>query len=333
MSVPAHEVSASSIKTSVLQLYMSHPLPQWSKEERYGRLPFEICRYQFLGLADFMPNARFLDVGCGTGMRSMLVAQHFGVKEFVGLDHSSASLDIARRVAQEDGFQRFTPVQGDLFNIPYPDASFDIVVSWGVLHHTHDPYRGLREMMRVCRPNGFVALYLYNKWNHWRHNIQKNRVSRIAGPNFEKRFEVAHRMYGTKPVDQMSPADIVLFYDKYCHPHKSDHTFGETLSWFDELGLTFWGSFPPLRFRDAIRYIQYRGEISDRYPLRAASNRRIVAVARKLPRMGRMSPPFKRSSFLHNFLWQAALVWAGRHGEYSDGSALCARKPTSGSPN
>lgn len=315
------------IKRSVLEMYMAHPFPQWSKEMRHTRLAQELCRYRFLGLEQAMKGARFLDVGCGTANRSMLVAKHFEVSEYVGVDHSSASLEIARRVADEEGFDRFTPVEGDLFEIPYPDGSFDIVVSWGVLHHTADPKRGLREMVRLCRPGGFVGLFLYNKWNHWRHNLQKDKVSRLAGPDFEERFRVAHRLYGRKPVEEMTPEEIALFYDQYCHPHKSDHTFGETLSWFDELGLTYWGSCAPLRLIDAISCLQYRHELAREYPYELRKEAILGSWASRLPRLSVPEPPFPRPTRLDRFLRQALLVWRGRYGSYSDGSALSARKP------
>jgi ubiquinone/menaquinone biosynthesis C-methylase UbiE len=320
---------AQAIKRDVLAMYMAHPFPQWSSEERLRRLAFELCRYKFLGLDGVLPGARLIEVGCGTGMRTMGAAQHFGVREFVGFDHSQASLEVARRVAHEDGYERFTPVEGDLFDIPYDDGAFDVVVSWGVLHHTADPWRGFREMVRVCRPGGFVALFLYNKYNHWRHNLQKNKVSRLAGADFEKRFAIAHRLYGTTPVERMTPEEVAYFYDKYCHPHKSDHTYGEVLSWFDRLGLTYWGSFPPTGFRDAVGYIQYRDTLQNRFPLRTAFSRTLATAVRALPRFDLGHPPYRRPSVWHRFVWQAVLAWMGRHGEYSDGSAFCARKTDS----
>ena len=79
---------AQAIKRGVLAMYMAHPFPQWSSEERARRLAFEICRYKFLGLDTVLPGARLIEVGCGTGMRTMGAARHFGVREFVGFDHS-----------------------------------------------------------------------------------------------------------------------------------------------------------------------------------------------------------------------------------------------------
>jgi ubiquinone/menaquinone biosynthesis C-methylase UbiE len=309
-------------------MYMSHPFPRWTKQERERRFHVdEYPRYQYLGLAGAMRGARFLEVGCGTGMRSMLAAKNLGVGEFVGFDHSTASLNLARQVAEEEEFDRFTPMEGDLFKLPFPNESFDIVVSWGVLHHTHDPWGGFREMVRVCKPGGYLALYLYNYWNHWRHNLQKARVDRLAGPDYEERFRVAHRLYGTKPVEQMTPADVALFYDQYCHPHKSDHTYGEILRRFEEHELEFWGSFPPLRFRDFITYVNYRSSVAERFPLGKPSSKLVVSALGGLAGKAPGTPPFRQPTFLHNFFWQGVLAWIGRGGEYSEGSAFSARKP------
>lgn len=319
--------SDAKIKRSVLEMYMAHPYPRWSVERRHSWLVNELCRYAFLGMDKSLKGARFLDVGCGTGNRSMLVSKHFGVREFVGFDHSTASLEVAKEIAQEESFERFSPQTGDLFDLPFEDGSFDVVVSWGVLHHTPDPFRGLKEMVRVCRSGGYVGVFLYNKWNHWRHNLQKNKVSRLAGEDFERRFRVAHDLYGKKPVEQMSPEEIATFYDQYCHPHKSDHTYGETLAWFKELGLAYWGSAAPLRFRDAIGHLQLRGKLSTEYPIENPKLRFLTRFTRLFPDYSNPSPPFKRPTILHRLFWQAHLVWKGRSGTYSQGSCLAARKP------
>lgn len=312
----------------VRAMYLAHPFPQWTRAERKRRFALELCRYRFLGLEGAMKGARFLDVGCGTGNRSMLAAKNFGVAEFVGLDGSDASLETAVRVAKEEDFDRFTPVKGNLLEMPFPDNSFDVVVSWGVLHHTDDPLRGFSEMVRVCRPGGYVAIFLYNVFGHWRHNLQKDKVSRLAGEDFEKRFEVAHRLYGKKPESEMSPEEIAVFYDQYCHPHKSDHTFGETLSWFDKFGLEPVGSYPPLGFRDALACAKYRAELLDEFPLRRKKAATVLAAAKHLPVDDSFGGP-DRPSLFHRFFWQTFYAFLGRSGSYSHGAAMSARKPPS----
>ena len=318
------------VKKPVLEMYMKHPYPNYSKEEREQIFAAELTRYHFLGLESFLPDSRVIDVGCGTGHRVIPIVHHFGVKEYVGIDHSTASLAVAKELADELRFEQCTLMEGDIFNLPFPDASFDIVICQGVLHHTSEPYRGFKELVRICRPGGFVDIYLYNKWNHWRHNMQKAKVSRLAGPDILKRFEVAHRLYGKKPVENMTPAEVAGFFDQYCHPHKSDHTVGETLSWFGDLGLDYWGSYPALGFLDFIAMAQFRGQLLDKYPFfHTKATALLVKMAMKLPRLATGGPPFVRPALRHQVFWQAVYAFQGSRGRYSGGPALCGRKQTS----
>lgn len=315
------------VKSPVLQMYMAHPYPNYSAIERRQIFAAELCRYRFLGLEPFLRNARVIDVGCGTGHRVMPMAHHFGAREYVGLDHSAASLEVARQLKDELGYDGATLVEGDIFRLPYPDESFDVVISQGVLHHTSDPFLGFQELVRVCRPGGFVNVYVYNKWNHWRHNLQKRRVDRLAGPDLEAKFTVAHRLYGTKPVEDMTPAEIAGFYDQYCHPHKSDHTVGETLRWFDAEGLDYWGAYPPLRFSDFVAMAQYRASLMIDYPFFQTKMAATFArLASAVPAVSIVPPPFARPTALHRFVWQALYALQGSRGRYSGGPALCGRK-------
>lgn len=315
------------VKRPVLKMYMAHPYPNYSAEERRQIFAAELCRYRYLGLEEFLRNARVIDVGCGTGHRVMPMAQHFGAKEYVGFDHSTRSLEVARALKQELRFEGASLVEGDIFKLPYPDASFDVVISQGVLHHTSDPYRAFQELVRICRPGGFINIYLYNRWNHWRHNLQKARVDRLAGEDLEEKFRVAHRLYGHKPIDEMTAAEVAGFYDQYCHPHKSDHTVGETLQWFDQQGLDYWGTYPPLRFRDFVAMAQYRQSLTAQYPFfhtRAAST--FAKLSAWLPAVAVSGPPFARPTLLHQVAWQALYAWQGSGGRYSGGPAFCGRK-------
>src|SRR4029453_17248744 len=87
-----------------------------------------------------VPKGRYkkaLDGGCGTGVCSLALAEI--ADDVVGFDLSSGSLNTARKLAQEVGASNLTFKQGSLLNIPLPSNSFDLVFSWGVIHHTTDP--------------------------------------------------------------------------------------------------------------------------------------------------------------------------------------------------
>jgi ubiquinone/menaquinone biosynthesis C-methylase UbiE len=315
------------VKADVLRMYLDQPYPNYTKQERQNIFPAELCRYRYLGLEPFMHEARLADVGCGTGHRVMPMAQHFGVKEYVGIDHSSVSLSVADELSRELGMNNATLREGDVFNLPFEDASFDIVICQGVLHHTSDPYRGFKELVRICRPGGLVNIYLYNKYNHWRHNLQKARVTRLGGSDLQKRFEVAHRIYGTKPIERMTPAEIAGFYDQYCHPHKSDHTIGETLGWFDSQRLHYWGAYPPLTLADFIGMAQYRGSLAKQYPsFHTNLARSVVLFSQHLPQTTIRKAPFRRPNLIDRFFWQSVYALQGSGGRYSGGPSLCARK-------
>jgi ubiquinone/menaquinone biosynthesis C-methylase UbiE len=322
-----HIATLDGIKQPVLEMYMKFPYPSYSKQEREQIFGSELTRYRFLGLDKYLPNARVADVGCGTGHRVIPITEHFRVKEYVGIDQSRSSLTVAKALVEELKSRQSTLLEGDVFNLPFPDASFDIVISQGVLHHTSDPYRGFKELVRICRPGGFVNIYLYNKWNHWRHNLQKERVNRLAGTDIRKRFAVAHRLYGKRRIEDMTAAEIAGFYDQYCHPHKSDHTIGETLSWFWEQGLEYWGSYPALGFVDFVAMAQFRGRLLQKYPfIHTKTTENVAKIAAKLPRIGVSGPPFVKPGLRHQLVWQAIYALQGSRGRYSGGPALCGRR-------
>ncbi len=98
---------------------------------------------------------RVLDVATGTG-NAALVAAALGA-EVTGLDLTPKLIEVARRRAQEAEL-RVELLEGDAENLPFDDDSFDVVHAHQVLQHVGDPVVALREMMRVARPGGVVAV-------------------------------------------------------------------------------------------------------------------------------------------------------------------------------
>jgi 2-polyprenyl-3-methyl-5-hydroxy-6-metoxy-1,4-benzoquinol methylase len=98
-----------------------------------------------------------LDVGCGPGTITVDLAARVAPGRVVGLDVSSAPLAEARELAARSQVAVEFAV-GDVYALAAPDDSFDVVHAHQVLQHLTDPVAALREMARVCRPGGLVAV-------------------------------------------------------------------------------------------------------------------------------------------------------------------------------
>jgi SAM-dependent methyltransferase len=97
-----------------------------------------------------------LDVGCGPGLLACAFART--VRHAIGIDLTPAMLDQARKAAQEQQLTNVSWRQGDVMQLPYPSAHFSIVSSRFVFHHLEQPLVVLKEMARVCKPNGRILV-------------------------------------------------------------------------------------------------------------------------------------------------------------------------------
>jgi ubiquinone/menaquinone biosynthesis C-methylase UbiE len=109
-------------------------------------------------LAELRPGMRLLDVGCGPGSITRGLAERVAPGEVIGLDLSRETLAAAREEAAARGLQNLRYEEGSVYALPFADASFDIVYAHQVLQHLREPAAALREMLRVLRPGGLVAV-------------------------------------------------------------------------------------------------------------------------------------------------------------------------------
>ena len=105
--------------------------------------------------ADLQPGQQVLEIGCGTGNLTVMLQQRHPRIDVVALDPDAHALDIARQKA-ERAHCTIQWVQGFGDAIPYPDSSFDRVLSSFMLHHlTHDEQRAtLTDVFRVLKSGG-----------------------------------------------------------------------------------------------------------------------------------------------------------------------------------
>src|SRR5882757_1622610 len=102
---------------------------------------------------------RWIDVGCGNGAFSELLAERCSPEEIQGIDPSDAQLAFARgrpsaRIAK---FQK-----GDAMALPFAENGFDAAVMALVIFFVPEPARGVAEMVRVVRPGGIVSAYVWD---------------------------------------------------------------------------------------------------------------------------------------------------------------------------
>lgn len=110
---------------------------------------------KFVARLNLKPGVRLLDVACGTG-NSAIPAARAGAK-VTGLDIATNLLEQAtKRAAAEKLDIQFQ--EGDAEELPYPDRSFDVIVSMFGAMFAPRPERVAAEFLRVCRPGGMIAM-------------------------------------------------------------------------------------------------------------------------------------------------------------------------------
>jgi len=104
------------------------------------------------------PDHRLLDVGCGPGTITVEFAERLTAGEVIGIDYGPDIIAKASADAAGSGLANLSFAVGDVYGLEFDDDSFDIVHAHQVLQHVSDPVAALREMRRVVKSDGIVAV-------------------------------------------------------------------------------------------------------------------------------------------------------------------------------
>ncbi len=120
------------------------------------------------GFADFerWRGKRVLEIGCGLGTDTMNFARHGA--EVTAVDLSDNSLTLARKRAQVFGLEdRIRFIQADAEHLAeyVPVEPYDLIYSFGVIHHTPHPDRVMEQLRRYLKPTTTVKIMVYNRWS------------------------------------------------------------------------------------------------------------------------------------------------------------------------
>jgi 2-polyprenyl-3-methyl-5-hydroxy-6-metoxy-1,4-benzoquinol methylase len=103
---------------------------------------------------------RVLEVGCGNGADAIMFARHGAA--YVGVDLTDTAVDATRRHLAAEGLEGRCGL-ANVEHLCYAKESFDIVYSFGALHHTSSPEKAVHEVWRVLKPGGVALIMLYHR--------------------------------------------------------------------------------------------------------------------------------------------------------------------------
>ena len=147
-----------------------------SLELRFKSLNFPLTKIK---------NLKALDAGCGAG-RFTYALSLFKPKKIFGLDLSFGNIKIAKKVFKRKNI-RF--LQGNALNLPFEKSTFDFVYSSGVIHHTSNFRKGLKELIRVCKKDGHIYLYIYAKGGiYWQARAFMNKIMKKIPQDYSQKI-------------------------------------------------------------------------------------------------------------------------------------------------
>jgi SAM-dependent methyltransferase len=145
-------IAAGQVTRSAAEVYDAYFVPAL----------FQQWAYQVANAAEVRPSARVVDIACGTGVLALALAECVGNDSLVtGVDPNEGMLEVARRKAPGIDW-RLARAE----DLPFADDAFDAVVSQFGLMFFEDKVAGLREMLRVLRPGGRLAVAVWDRLEH-----------------------------------------------------------------------------------------------------------------------------------------------------------------------
>lgn len=137
----------------------------------YRELPFE-AEIPFEQLA----NLDVLEIGVGQGSHAGLIAPR--AKSFTGIDLTEPAVESTRKRMELIRVKTARIMQMDAEEMTFPDASFDYIWTWGVVHHSADTRRILEQMHRVLRPGGRANVMVYHR-SIWKYYVFDGFLKRV----------------------------------------------------------------------------------------------------------------------------------------------------------
>ncbi len=241
---PTDGDSATDVTAIVQSFYEETPFPNYDDVDSPERLRAKAEAGVFARLLDeqIPHGSRILEVGCGTGQLSNFLALKWGRTVF-GADMCLNSLKLGQAFRERHDISGVAFVQSNLFSPVFKPEGFDLIIANGVLHHTSDPFRAFRTILKCLKRGGFIIVGLYNAYGRLTTDLRRW-IFRATGDRFTS-LDPRLRLSCLGNARRRA-----WFMDQYKHPHESKHTIREVLQWFDRSGVEFVNGIPKCTVAD-----------------------------------------------------------------------------------
>ena len=221
----------------VRRFYEQTPFPGYPPGDTLVWLRARAERSDFARQLDraIPPDARIVEIGCGTGQMSLYLAR--GDRLVVAADLARKSLILAARAADRLGIDRVQFVQTDLLAPALRAGAFDVVYSSGVLHHTPSPRTAFARLVRLARPGGTIVVGLYNAFARVPLRLRRL-VAKLT------RYRVIPFDPVLRDREHEPGRHEAWLRDQYQHPEEHRHTLREVQRWFAENEVEYLRTYP-----------------------------------------------------------------------------------------
>jgi SAM-dependent methyltransferase len=282
MMIDTHSSTTSSLKQEGAAFWDANPCggdwPSYAAFLDWIRVT-EPYAYDVLDRWDWA-GKEVLEVGCGQGTTLNDLPRRGAT--VTGIDMSLGSIRRSRAGAEELGQEGSVRLaRADAERLPFSDASFDIALSIGVLHHTPDTAQGVREIFRVLRPGGAAIVMLYRSGNpKWWTTRTLRAISSMADVVARRRRSLARRirrqqsegapqgtalleLFGVPTLKAFSNAQAREMFAQFDHVRITNHQPGfkrmadilpirqiaPALTWLDTRTREMWGFYQVIEAR------------------------------------------------------------------------------------
>lgn len=179
-------------------------------------------------------HSNVLEAGCGTGQLSIALSRYG--RKIHSIDLSEGSLIEAKKFINKNDINNVQLYKMNIFNLCFPKYYFDVIISNGVLHHTHNPKLAFSKLTECLKPNGIIVIGLYHKYGRIIQNVRQKLIK-----IFGEKMKFIDRRFSENLSERKKYA---WFKDQYNNPHETKHSYHEVIKWFKENNIEFINSLP-----------------------------------------------------------------------------------------